>query len=457
MQDKNEKDVLIDNCLEGIEQILTLLMEMNQLENKKNDGDIKEAEYKQQQAALKLRFEEQDKKLKDLPKAWPMLLQDLKTKNVKSGFSHKTRTQKNMDEAADIGDKMAAFGKIVDVTKALSSFQFLAGGFARFMQGYGAASEKGIGFIGSMIGCFFTMKDLFQNWKIIRKVDRTQSITGMIVNISKLTQTVGVVSNLIGFETGFATAVTGAIAGGILAGADAGITVFKGVSHYRNYTKRKKASDLARSIGKKEEIKRLETGEKTDSRYREALIKLNRMMGKKQKIETGTSIMGAAASVAAAALIGFTALGGFVITMPALAISILASIIQIKMTSKNSREMRRTMDAVFFEADDMIKVAKKDNLAENGQPMSKKQEENLRNVILRRIAANYGYYSPSHLANTVALEFAKYLLKGAKDPGEEGEMCVTMMKGFGLRVTQNKRTREVITPTASDIAKKMCG
>lgn len=119
--------------------------------------------------------------------------------------------------------------------------------------------------------------------------------------------------------------------------------------------------------------------------------------------------------------------------------------------------MRREIGAAFFNADEMMKVAKKDYLNENGVPMTKKQEEKLRKVILKRIAASHGYYSPSHMANAVAGSFAKYLVEGAKGTGDEGRMCVDMIKGFGLKVTQNPVTREVISPTVSDIAKKMCG
>ena len=198
-------------------------------------------------------------------------------------------------------------------------------------------------------------------------------------------------------------------------------------------------------------------GEKTDSKYRDGMVKLNRLLGKKQKIETVSSGMGAATSIVSASLLLVAAAGTGVITLPAVIVSLAITIGSYKWSSSVSQSMKRQIDSTFFEVDDMMAVAKKEWISEHGRPMSSSQEKHLRGTILKRIAASYGYYAPSHLAASISLSYAKYLLNGAKVPGDEGIMCIDMIKGLGLKVTRNPRTGEVISPTESDIAKKICG
>lgn len=450
-------DQLIDEFQDSLSPIITILLKIQILEEQQKEKKIDAGEFDKKMAKLGKKLGSYNEKIKNLPSLKPIMLEDLKKRKIKTDAENKTSVEKGLQEAKEIGDNIKYMGTIGCLTEAISSFDFLKGGFSSFMKSYGSASEKGIGSIGSVIGCIFTVKDLLKNWKIIRKMDRVQNISGMSINVARLAQTVITYTASSRGDGTFAGAVLGTTAGLVLATGDAAVTGFKAWSHYKNGEKRIEASKLASRVRDKERVDFLETGVKKDQRYHEGIVRLNRLIGKKQKIETGSSILGTTASVLAALSLVTGFITGPLITVPAIAINLLSSFGTIKWTSHVTKEMRREIGAAFFDAQEMIRVAKKDYLNEYGQPMSQKQEEKLRKVILKRIAASHGYYSPSHMANAVAINFAKYLLEGAKNPGDEGRMCVDMIRGFGLKVTLNPLTRAVISPTASDIAKKMCG
>lgn len=454
---KDKTEERINEYLDSLGPVITLLLKVQALEDKKSEKSISNDEYSKQMDELSKKLKAEGDRIKKLPSLSPLLLEEFKKKKIETDAEDKTAMEKGLKEAKEIGNNIKYAGTIGSLTEAISSFDFLKSGFFDFMKGYGSASEKGIGSIGSVIGCIFTFKDLLDNWKIIRNMDRVQNISGMTINVARLLQSVVAYTDASKISGTFSSAMLSTTAGVAFAAGDAAVTGFKTWSHYKNGSRRIEASKLASKVREKERTEFLETGQAKDQRYREGIIRLNRLIGKKQKIETGSSIVGTSASVFAAVSLFTTLITGGAATVPALLINLLAAFGTIKWTSHVTKEMRREIGAAFFNADEMMKVAKKDYLNENGVPMTKKQEEKLRKVILKRIAASHGYYSPSHMANAVAGSFAKYLVEGAKGTGDEGRMCVDMIKGFGLKVTQNPVTREVISPTVSDIAKKMCG
>ncbi len=454
---KDKTEERINEYLDSLGPVITLLLKLQALEDKKSEKSINNDEYSKQMDELSKKLKDESLRIQKLPSLSPLLLEDFKKKKIVTDAEDKTAMEKGLKEAKEIGDNIKYAGTIGCLTEAISSFDFLKSGFFDFMKGYGSASEKGIGSIGSVIGCIFTFKDLLDNWKIIRNMDRVQNISGMTINVARLLQSVVAYTDASKISGTFSSAMLSTTAGVAFAAGDAAVTGFKTWSHYKNGSRRIEASKLASKVREKERTEFLETGQAKDQRYREGIIRLNRLIGKKQKIDTGSSIVGTSASVFAAVSLFTTLITGGAATVPALLINLLAAFGTIKWTSHVTKEMRREIGAAFFNADEMMKVAKKDYLNENGVPMTKKQEEKLRKVILKRIAASHGYYSPSHMANAVAGSFAKYLVEGAKGTGDEGRMCVDMIKGFGLKVTQNPVTREVISPTVSDIAKKMCG
>lgn len=454
---KDETEKHINEYLDSLGPVIQIFLQIQVLEDKKKDKSLNDNEYTSQMDELSKKLKEESLIIQKLPSLSPIMLEDFKKRKIVTDAEDKTAVEKGFKEAKDIGDNIKYAGTIGCLTEAISSFDFLKSGFFSFMKGYGSASEKGIGSIGSVIGCLFTIKDLLENWKIIRTMDRVQNISGMTINVVRLLQSVLAYTDASKISGTFSSAMLGTTAGVALAAGDAAVTGFKTWFHYKNGSGRIEASKLASKVRDKDRTEYLETGKAKDQRYREGIVRLNRLLGKKQKIETGSSIVGTTASVFAAVSLFTTLITGAAATIPALIINLLASFGTIKWTSHVTKEMRREIDAAFFNADEMMKVAKKDYLNENGVPMSQKQEEKLKKVILKRIAASHGYYSPSHMANAVAGSFAKYLVEGAKDSGDEGRMCVDMIKGFGLKVTQNPLTREVISPTVSDISKKMCG
>jgi hypothetical protein len=88
--------------------------------------------------------------------------------------------------------------------------------------------------------------------------------------------------------------------------------------------------------------------------------------------------------------------------------------------------------------------------------MTPDQEKRIVNQVRRRIAADLGFYSPTHASKTLAKENAKYLLDNARG-GENCEMCISMIRGLGLQFKTDLGTGEIIVPEASDIEKKLCG
>ncbi len=458
---EDNADRVIDEYVNNLNPVIYDLIAMKQLEEKNKEKTISEADYNKQSEALRKLHDQHLEKIKEPPAAVMELLEGIKEKKVKSNAADKSLKEKGYDEAKELGGQMQHFKTVAGITDAVTSFNFVQSGFFRFMKGYGSASEKGISFIGSAIGAFFTIKDLIDNRKIIRNMDKVQSITGVAANILKLGQTGTAIASTFGGESVKNNTAVGYILGKSVnigfAVADAGITAIKGISHRKNAVRRISASKLASKLSAEEKTKYLESGENTDSKYRDGMVKLNRLIGKKQKIETISSSMGSVTSVVSAYLLLATAASTGVIMLPTVLVSLAITFGSYKWSSGVSQIMKRQIDSIFFDVDNMIAVAKKEWIAERGQPMSSTQEKHLRGTILKRIASSYGYYAPSHLAASISIFFARFLLDGAKKPGDEGTMCIDMLKGLGLKVTRNPRTGEVISPTEKDIAKKICG
>ncbi|MCR5402429.1 MAG: hypothetical protein K6E91_01235 [Butyrivibrio sp.] len=449
LEDEVDGYQIIDRYTDRLVKTISKMIEAWMLQEQYELGRIKADEFNKKHHEIYAEITEYSKSFKTLPDVFKYH-NDLKLEND----SHdKSKGDKVKEAIKGAGGQMVYFSNIESLGESIASFNELSDGFNSFMESYGSNSEKGFNLIGNAIGIGFSMYALLKNWKTTRNMDRVARISGMALNTAKVVRTSSKLAVAAGSTTTFASSMAGVTAGVVFAGADTAIAITKGWSHYKNGSKRKLASKLASRISEKEKRE----GTVVDTRYRDGMVRLNRLMGKKQKIDTGTSLLGASTSITAAVLLITTVASGGLLSGITAAVGLISSIGSYAWTNKVAKQMRHEVDASFFKAEEMMEKVREEWQQENGVPLSKKQEARLREQILKRIAASLGYYSPSQMANSIAQNYAGYLLDGAKKQGDEGKMCLSMIKGLGIKVTKNPETGEIESPKVSDIAKKMFG
>ncbi len=314
-----------------------------------------------------------------------------------------------------------------------------------------AAAYKGgtqaLNVLGNLVGMYFIYKNLSENYSSMNRYDVVSNIGDMGLTAGKTTQAVTKILQI--FKgTDFLEVVTSKTANVALAGVDCAVAITKGFSHHRNYSHRSKASTLARQ-------------KQGSDKFRDGMVKLNRKLGRKQKTDTSAAMTTALLSGGAAVLIftsvisaGAAPLAGLIVGAASFGIGILKRFI----SNKFSKDMKMELFDNFFKIDKAVRDVKAEWRQKNhNRNMTADQENRIVNQVRRRIAANLGFYSPTHASKALAVEYAKYLLDNARNGGGNSEMCKSMIQGLGLQFKTNEDTGDIIVPTQSDIIKKLCG
>ena len=156
------------------------------------------------------------------------------------------------------------------------------------------------------------------------------------------------------------------------------------------------------------------------------------------------SIISAVAAPVALGIVGAAAFG--------------LGIVKRTITSQLSKGMKMALFDNFFKIDDAVNKVKAEWRAKHpNKHMTKEQSDRLVNQVRRRIAADLGFYSPTHASKALAVEYAKYLLDNAKEGKSGKDMCWIFIEGLGLQFKYDDDNDEILVPTESDIVKKLVG
>ncbi len=307
-------------------------------------------------------------------------------------------------------------------------------------------TSNGIKILSNLVGLYFIYRNMKENYSGMNRYDVVSNVGDFGLTAYKTFQSGIKIAQIFKGEE-FLKFITSKTTNAYLGGIDCVIAVVKGMSHYRNGSHRSKASTLAKEKQGKD-------------KFRDGMVKLNRKLGRKQKTDTisaGTTalISGGAAVLIATSVIsaGAAPVAGLIVGAAAFGIGILKRFI----SNKFSKDMKMELFDNFFKIDKAVEDVKNEWRQKNpDRNMTPDQEKRIVNQVRRRIAADLGFYSPTHASKTLAKEYAKYLLDNARG-GENCEMCISMIRGLGLQFKTDLGTGEIIVPEASDIEKKLCG
>ena len=120
--------------------------------------------------------------------------------------------------------------------------------------------------------------------------------------------------------------------------------------------------------------------------------------------------------------------------------------------------MRLALFDSYFEVDRVVEQEKeKYKKRYPKRALTHEQEERIRVQVRGRIAAQKGFYSPSHAAKAISAQFADYLLNNIVCNNSDAEMSKAMIQGLGLKYKEDPDNPDNTIPTRSDIIKKLCG
>ncbi len=305
----------------------------------------------------------------------------------------------------------------------------------------------GLKAIGNLVGAIFIAKSTIEDYSFMNRWDVTANTGDFVVSGTKLLQNITKIYGLVFSETSFVKFMAHDYTNATVGVADVIIAIVKAASHRRNAKQRIKASEIAGMKAKKD-------------KYTEGMLRLNRKLGWKQKADTFTSGATATAVGATSLLIATSvitaATGGLALGIIGAA-AFGVGIIKRSISSQLSKGMKMELFDNFFKTDDAVKKVKSEwKLNHPGKRMTKDQEERITNQVRRRISADLGFYSPTHAAKSVAVEYAKYLMDNSLAGKANMSMCRAMIKGLGLQLKFDE-DGNITVPTQSDIVKKLCG
>ena len=110
----------------------------------------------------------------------------------------------------------------------------------------------------------------------------------------------------------------------------------------------------------------------------------------------------------------------------------------------------------YYEIDEMLDAEKqKYNRAHPFRPLTKDQEERMKEQLRGKVAAANGYYSPGHAAKEISVLYARYLRDSVQNNDGNADMCEAMIKGLGLKCKVDSVDSNNTIPTVSDIVRKL--
>ncbi|MBQ4293433.1 MAG: hypothetical protein II754_02140 [Lachnospiraceae bacterium] len=309
-------------------------------------------------------------------------------------------------------------------------------------QKYSGVAVNSLSGLGTLMGFVFSALKLYRKHSKMTNLD----FIGGLGDTTRSLVSIGRTASLIGATfsgSGIFKYLSTKTVGNALGYAGAGLAAVKGMSYLKDGSRRKRASKLAKCY-------------ETD-KYKEGMLRLNRVLGKMQRTGTILETLTASTSIAVPSLIAASVLtAGFGIGSAAVLFGV--SIAQKVIDTKFYTRMKNAINDAFFGLDELVRDAETDYKAKhNNQEMPAKKKELLKKQIRRRMARELGFYSTNHMARSVAEKYAAYLLDGAVGDDEFAKMCRAMIRGLGLSYKHYENHPEKNVPTISDIVGKMCG
>lgn len=307
---------------------------------------------------------------------------------------------------------------------------------------YSGLGQSGLDGLSTLMGLAFSVMDLFSNHKSMTNLDFIGGIAGAIKSVGSVGKSVGTIGQTFSKSSVFNFLASSKVASG-LGYAWVGLAAFKGVSYMKDGVMRCKASMLAKLY--------------EPDKFNKGMVKLNRVLGKKQRTNVILETVGAGSSVGISALITASVLNPSFALLTAGTV-LTTSIAQRIMDAKHFAKMRSKINEAFFEMDEIMEEAEADWKAKhNNQAMPPAKKALLKKQVMKRMASELGYYSPNQLARGVAEKFAAYLLEYAIGDDEYAKMCRSMIRGLGLSYKHDEKNPENDVPAISDLVAKLCG
>ncbi len=307
---------------------------------------------------------------------------------------------------------------------------------------YGTVAENSLKGLGTFMGLVFSAMKLWSGHSAMTNLDFIGGIAGVAKSIAATAKNVGTVGIQVSKASAFQYMTKAGVSTG-LGYAWMGIAAVKGMSYLKDGSRRCKASKLAKG--------------KDPDKYSEGMLRLNRILGKKQLTNVSLEGLAAGTSFAVPTLIAASILTSVFGVITAGAVFAVLGAQKI-FDSKYRSKMGSQLNEAFFGIDELVKEAEEDWKAKHqNKPMSDAQKEKLKKQIQKRMAAELGYYSSNHMARSVAEKYAAYLLDGAAKDDEHAKMCRAMIRGLGLYYKRDAKKPEKTVPKISDLVSKMCG
>ena len=315
------------------------------------------------------------------------------------------------------------------------------------MKEYYKGSTQLLKLLGNVVGMYFLIKSYNENYDAMNQGDVLSNVSDMTMTAAKTVQNFAKIMGVF-YECGFVDFVTHDATYATMGVIDTAIAGVKAATHYRNSGYRKNASKLAAAKTNKD-------------KFTKGMLKLDRKLGWKQKTDTLTSVSTAGGSAAVSVLIAMSIISA---AAAPVALGIVGaacfgvSIVKRTISSRLSKGMKMELFDNFFKVDDAVgKVKTEWRRKHPGQRMTEDQESRLVNQVRRRIAADLGFYSPTHASKALAVEYANYLLENSKNGKANKDMCRNFIQGLGLQYKYDEENDEILVPKQSDIVKKLCG
>lgn len=430
---------------EKVNELLQNLYELKEQMSGENENEIVIAspkEIQKQQAQIRKRMDALVEGQNQIKKR----IQDSESKSVGTGLSGKeTFVEEYAGQIANVRLMTMFTSGLADLigSDAFTNMgnQFSFGG-------------NQVGGLATIISQGLAIKTLVLNWSKMQDSDRGAGIAKMLLGMSDIARCGAMIGQSYGSTSKTAAQIAGPMAGAVLTGAEM-IMAATTVAH--NNDKKKLRKNVIKQWKQNQQGSNKE--QSAEERYKNGLMRLDKLISKKESNESKSE--SSVAGVHMVALI--TSLGGFaapltggltaVLTAGGFAIAAFSKVYD----SAIGKKMRQEVVGSFFNVDDMVKEAEKDWRKENGDAkLSDRQRARIREQVLYRISADLGYYSPSQLSHELAKGYGEYLISGLEQDREFAKQCKAMIKGLGLRLSYDKKTKALKTPTVSDIAKKLC-
>ncbi len=449
-EDYNQIDRKLSNMIITTVDLTDVLKKTKNKKIKKNDAKRIAKHAKELQTRLK----EEMNEIMDLKMRLSKKVEDFEQKKKSTGIEDTEKTIKIY--GSELSTLLTLDSLLHNASTAICSMTVID------ILDDAAPIDTALGTLGNILTVIFYVRAFLKNGSGMTEFEKTSNSFGMILKSAETLRTGTHFFKTIGKDAKFIDLVSSSGVSVVLTSFSLVLAVGKSGYNYQNQFDRLDGVGIAKAKQAKGRYEALQSGKKEEQdRYRDGLLRLDELLNRKEHVDTGYTMGGSAVSVATTAIICATSSIGAVLSGGLLAVLTGAAFtiagIAKGHLAKFGQRKRREIVSSFFNVDDMVKQAENDWRREhNGEKMSSRQQARLKRLVLYRIAANLGYYSPSQLSHRLAKGFAKYLLDGAKVDGPTGDMCISFIKGIGVPFEMDPDTKVIKKPTASDIESSLC-